>query len=61
MKLLQKIKSFFYERKGHCQSIICSECNYYSNNDDKPCLWLNQLENKQEHLKEIENDKRRNN
>ena len=49
MKLLQKIKSFFYERKGHCQSIFCSECDYYSNNDDKPCLLVNQVK------KEVEN------
>ena len=47
MKLLQKIKSFFYERKGLCQSMLCSECDYYSFDDEKPCAWLNQLENKQ--------------
>lgn len=56
MKLLQKIKSFLYERKGRCQSMLCSECDYYSFDDEKPCLWLNQLENKQEHLKEVYDD-----
>ena len=47
MKLFQKIKSFLYERKGHCQSMFCSECDYYSFDDEKPCSWLNQFENKQ--------------
>ena len=54
MKLFQTIKSFLYERKGHCQSMFCSECDYYSFDDEKPCSWLNQFENKQRKAEDME-------